>query len=140
MPTRYANAEWKGNLARGEGQVQFGSWKGRYSFASRFETGDGTNPEELIGAAHSGCFSMAFAHALSQAGHEPDSVRTNAAVKLEKTDAGFTITTIGLKTVAKVSGIGLDDFLKIANEAKSNCPVSRALTGVRIELEATLES
>lgn len=142
MPTRHAKAEWKGNLAKGEGSVELGSggWKGRYSFASRFESGDGTNPEELIGAAHAGCFSMALAHALSQAGHEPEWVHTKAAVQLDKTDEGFRISTIGLDTAAKVPGIDQGEFEQHAENAKANCPVSKALTGVNILLKATLEA
>lgn len=140
MPTSHAKAEWKGNLAKGQGLMELGGggFKGRYSAASRFENGDGTNPEELIGAAHAGCFSMALSHGLSQAGHEPDYVRTKAAVKLERGDAGFSITTIGLETEAKVPGITADEFQKFAQDAKANCPVSRALAAVEITLKASL--
>jgi osmotically inducible protein OsmC len=141
MITRHGKAQWKGNLAKGNGSLEVGDglWKSNYSFASRFESGDGTNPEELIGAAHAACFSMAFANALSQAGHEPESVSTKASVKLEKTDQGFRITTIELDTSVKASGIEKSDFERIAGEAKANCPVSKALAGVDIQLKAALE-
>src|SRR5215203_2461874 len=104
MPVRTADAQWEGPLSSGKGQMRFGSgaFEGAYSFASRFEEGTGTNPEELIAAAHAGCFSMAFAGALGRAGHDPEAVHTNAAVHLEKTDDGFTITRIDLTTEATV--------------------------------------
>jgi osmotically inducible protein OsmC len=141
MITRHGKAQWKGNLAKGNGSLEVGDglWKGSYGFASRFESGDGTNPEELIGAAHAACFSMAFAHALYQAGHEPESVDTKASVKLEKTDQGFRITTIELDSSVKASGIEKSDFERIASEAKANCPVSKALAGVNIQLKAAIK-
>ena len=140
MPARTADAEWKGALRDGSGSMRFGSgaFDGQYSFSSRFEDGKGTNPEELIAAAHAGCFSMAFAGALGRAGHEPEQVHTSAAVHLEKTDAGFTITRIELTTEATVPGIEDGEFQKIGAEAKANCPVSRLLTGAEISLKATL--
>ncbi len=140
MPNRKAHAVWEGNLAKGKGTMDFGSgaFKGSYSFASRFEEGTGTNPEELIGAAHAGCFSMAFAHALDQAGHPPTKVDTTATVSLDKVDGGFKITSIHLKTDATVPGIDEMKFKEVAEGAKQNCPVSRALTGVTISLEANL--
>ena len=140
MPARTADAEWKGGLRDGTGSMRFGSgaFEGAYSFASRFEDGTGTNPEELIAAAHAGCFSMAFAGALGRAGHDPERVQTSAAVHLEKTEAGFTITRIELTTEAAVPGIAEDDFQRIGQEAKANCPVSRLLTGAEISLHATL--
>jgi len=115
-----------------------GSWEGPYSFSSRFEDGTGTNPEELIAAAHAGCFSMALSSALGKAGHDPESVSTTANVELTKGDTGFSITKITLVTQAVVPGIEKDQFTQIAQDAKANCPVSRALTGVQIELDATL--
>ena len=141
MPApRTADAEWKGALRDGSGTMRFGSgaFEGQYSFSSRFEEGTGTNPEELIAAAHAGCFSMAFAGALGRAGHEPEQVHTSAAVHLEKTDAGFTITRVDLTTEASVPGIGEEEFQQIGAEAKANCPVSRLLTGAEISLKATL--
>lgn len=140
MPTRSAEAEWKGNLARGSGKMAFGggAFEGSYSFASRFEEGEGTNPEELIAAAHSGCFSMAFANVLSQAGHEPDSVKTTARVSLEPDNGGFSIKRSQLSTEVTVSGLDDDEFQKHADEAKRTCPVSRALGAIDIELEAQL--
>jgi lipoyl-dependent peroxiredoxin len=140
MPTREAQAEWQGNLARGKGTMSFGSgaWEGAYTADSRFEEGEGTNPEELIAAAHAGCFSMAFALALSQAGHEPDSVRTTAKVSIEKDDGGFSITRSVLSTEVEVENLSEDEFQKLAEEAKQGCPVSRALGAIEIELEAKL--
>jgi lipoyl-dependent peroxiredoxin len=140
MPTREAQAEWQGNLARGKGTMSFGTgaWEGAYTADSRFEEGEGTNPEELIAAAHAGCFSMAFALALSQAGHEPDSVRTTAKVSIEKDDGGFSITRSVLSTEVEVEGPSEDEFQKLAEEAKQGCPVSRALGAIEIELEAKL--
>ncbi len=119
-------------------RMQSGSYEGPYSFVSRFEEGAGTNPEELIGAAHAGCFSMALSAALGRAGHDPDSVSTNAAVHLEKGDSGFSITRVHLTTEAVVPGIEQAQFEEIANEAKANCPVSKALAGVEITLDAKL--
>ncbi len=140
MPARTADAEWKGGLRDGSGSMRFGSgaFEGAYSFASRFEEGTGTNPEELIAAAHAGCFSMAFAGALGRAGHDPEQVQTSAVVHLEKTDAGMTITRIELTTEATVPGIDDAEFQKVGAEAKANCPVSRLLAAAEISLKATL--
>jgi lipoyl-dependent peroxiredoxin len=140
MVARKADAEWQGDLRSGKGQVSLGSgaWSGPYSFRSRFESGDGTNPEELIGAAHAGCFSMALAAGLSAAGHAPDRIRTQATVEIEKQDSGFAITRIRLETEAKVPGIDEAGFLEQAQTAKANCPVSKALAGTTIELDAKL--
>jgi osmotically inducible protein OsmC len=116
-----------------------GAYEGPYSFQSRFQEGDGTNPEELIAAAHAGCFSMAFSGGLGAAGHVPESVETEATVHLEKDDPGFTIARIELRTRAKVPGIDPEEFQRQAEAAKAGCPVSRALAGVdSIELEAEL--
>jgi osmotically inducible protein OsmC len=140
MPTRTAEAEWKGALRGGEGRMGFGSgaFSGPYSFASRFEEGEGTNPEELIAAAHAGCFSMSLANILDQAGHTPDSVRTSARVSIEPVDGGFGITRSELRT--EVSGLEVSDeeFQRHADEAKRECPVSKALGGVEISLDARL--
>jgi osmotically inducible protein OsmC len=142
MPVRKATAEWEGRLRDGRGTMRFGSgaFEGAYSFASRFADGKGTNPEELIGAAHAGCFSMAFAGMLEEAGHTPGRIRTTASVTIEKVGDGFSITKSRLVTEGKVPGIDEAAFLEIAEKAKAGCPVSRALKGVEISLEATLES
>jgi lipoyl-dependent peroxiredoxin len=140
MAVRSAQATWKGNLKEGQGRVSFegGAFEGQYSFSSRFESGKGTNPEEMIAAAHASCYSMALSHALSQAGHEPKQVQTTAKVHLEKKDTGFAIPTIELQTVGDVPGIEEDAFQRIADEAKRNCPVSKVLAGADIRLVAKL--
>ncbi len=138
MPVRSATAEWQGNLANGSGKVssESGHLTGAYSFPSRFETGNGTNPEELIAAAHAACYSMALSHALSQAGHVPESVQTEAKVHLEKGEAGFSIVRIELLCEARVSGLDDASFQTHAEGAKEGCPISRALASVEISLEA----
>jgi osmotically inducible protein OsmC len=140
MPTRTSSARWQGTLKDGAGTMTLGSkaFEGPFSFRSRFEEGQGTNPEELIAAAHAGCFSMAFSNILSQAGHVPTSVDTQAGVHLDKTDAGFGITRIDLVTRGDVPGIDEAEFQKLAEQAKANCPVSKALAAVEITLDATL--
>jgi len=115
-----------------------GAFEGSYSFGSRFEEAPGTNPEELIGAAHAGCFSMAFSSGLEKAGFSPVSVRTTAKVRIDKSDAGFTITKSELICEAEVPGIDESKFQELANAAKAGCPVSRALAGVEITLDAKL--
>jgi len=141
MAVRVASAEWKGNLPKGSGTVETetGALKGSYSFASRFEEGAGTNPEELIAAAHAGCFSMAFANGLAKAGFEADSIRTTAKVFLEKGPEGFGVSRIELQCVGKVPNIDEATFLEHAKGAKEGCPVSRALAATPIELKATLD-
>lgn len=140
MPVRSSNAAWEGGLKGGRGTVALGSgaFQGAYSFGSRFEDGTGTNPEELIAAAHAGCFSMALAAGLERAGHSPTKVATTARVHLEKQDAGFAISAIDLDTEAEVPGLGNEDFQKHARQAKEGCPVSKALGAVEIRLEARL--
>ncbi len=142
MAIRKANATWNGTLKDGDGTMRLGggAYEGAYSFQSRFEEGEGTNPEELIAAAHSGCFSMAFSAELGKAGHDPKRVSTEARVSLVKGDEGFSINRITLVTEAEVPGIADDEFQKIAEAAKKGCPVSRALAGPEILLEATLLS
>ena len=138
---RKADAIWKGSLKEGLGSVKLGSGKfeGNYSFSSRFEKGEGTNPEELIGAAHAGCFSMALSLMLSDEGNEPEEINTTAEVDILPDQGGFAIKSIHLKTKAKVPGIDKEQFLKHANAAKENCPVSKALKGVdKITLDAEL--
>jgi osmotically inducible protein OsmC len=140
MLIRKSTAEWQGNLNRGKGRMKTGSGllDVPYSAGTRFENIAGTNPEELIGAAHAGCFSMAFAHALDQEGYKVISIKTEARVELQKLEQGFTITTITLNTHADVPEIDEQTFQTIAEQAKVGCPVSRALTGVKIRLEASL--
>jgi osmotically inducible protein OsmC len=140
MLYRKANAVWEGTLKKGAGRMKLGSssWEGEYSFSSRFESGDGTNPEELVGAALAGCFSMALSAELEGGGYPPEIIRTDAEVGLDKTGGGFSIGTIKLLTTAVVPGISEKDFADIAAKAKSGCPVSKALAGVKIELEAEL--
>jgi len=141
MPINTASARWEGNLKEGSGTLKTGKGglQGNYSAKSRFEEGAGTNPEELIGAAHAGCFSMAFSNGLAGSGFTPTSVETTAKVHLDKLDAGFTVTRIELETVGDVPGIDESTFHKIAEEAKANCPISRLLApGVEISLTARL--
>lgn len=141
MPTHKAEAEWKGNLAQGSGRLKVGSgaFDGPYSFKSRFEEGQSaTNPEELIGAAHAGCFTMALVAQLSRANVMPNLVHTGAQVKLEKVGEAFAITRIDLDCEAEIPGIDGATFQKHAQDAKQNCPVSKALAGVEIHLNAKL--
>jgi osmotically inducible protein OsmC len=141
MPTRKAEAEWKGNLAEGSGRLRVGSgaFDGPYSFKSRFEEGQAaTNPEELIGAAHAGCFTMALTAQLSRAGLAPTRVQTGAKVTLEKVGEGFSITRIELESEADIPGIDEATFQRNALDAKQNCPVSKALAGTEIHLKARL--
>ena len=140
MPERTATARWEGGLQQGKGTVRLGSsaFEGQFSFSSRFEEGAGTNPEELIGAAHAGCFSMALSAGVERAGHAPNSVDTTARVHLERADSGFRIPRIDLTTTADVPGIDADAFQEQAETAKANCPVSRALADVDIRLDARL--
>ncbi|ROO52640.1 osmotically inducible protein OsmC [Micromonospora sp. Llam0] len=141
MPIRTASARWQGNLTEGSGTIRTGKggYEGNYSFRSRFEEGEGTNPEELIGAAHAGCFSMAFSKGLADAGFTPTSVQTTASVHLDKTDAGMTVTRIDLETVGEVPGVDPETFQKLAEAAKANCPISRLLSpGAEITLNASL--
>ncbi len=140
MATRVSTARWQGSVVKGSGTMSLGSgaYEGPFSFLSRFEDGTGTNPEELIAAAHAGCFSMAFTHILEGAGHLPRSVETSAAVRLSAVEGGFEITRIELKARADVPGIDGDDFAKLADAAKTGCVVSKALAAVEITLEATL--
>ena len=140
MIKRKSNAVWQGDLKDGKGSVSLGSgaFSGQYSFSSRFEEGVGTNPEELIAAAHAGCFSMALSAGLSKAGYGVDEIATEAVVMMEKTDAGFVISGVKLSTRAKVQDITPDEFQKFANDAKQTCPVSQALAAVKVDLEAAL--
>jgi osmotically inducible protein OsmC len=139
---RKASAVWQGGLRDGRGSISTASGvlsDTQYSFSTRFEEGIGTNPEELIAAAHAGCFSMALSGQLGNAGLTAESIETTAAVTLDKTDAGFTITAVRLDVRARVPGASQEAFETAANNAKAGCPVSRVLNA-QITLEATLES
>ena len=138
---RKASARWEGALRNGQGSLRLGSgaFEGRYSFGTRFESVPGTNPEELLGAAHAGCFSMALAHELAESGHPPKRIDTEAAVHLDKTGAGFTITSIDLVTRAQVPGLSEQDFDRLVEKAKEGCVMCRALRAVPVRLRASLE-
>lgn len=142
MPTKKAEAQWNGDLKSGMGTMKLGSgsYEGSYTFASRFENGKGTNPEELIGAAHAGCFAMAFSNELDKAGFTPKSMKVNADVTLDTVDGGPKITTVKLTAKGNVPEIDSDKYQEIAAAAKKGCPVSKALTGVEIILDASLEN
>ena len=137
---RKAEARWNGDLKGGNGNLKTASGNVAlpYSFLSRFENGAGTNPEELLGAAHAGCYSMALAHALSMAGHKVTSVTTTATVTLGKTDKGSTITGIHLSTRGEAAGLDLAEFQRFAEDTRTGCIVSRALAAVPVTLEALL--
>ena len=136
MASRTSDAEWRGDLKGGEGKIKLGSgaFEGQYSFKSPFEEGTGTNPEELIAAAHSACYSMALAFGLSEAGHKPTRIHTTANVQFGPVPGGFAITRIDLATEGAVPGIDSATFDKFAKDAKENCPVSKALKAVEITL------
>lgn len=140
MPARTSTAVWKGDLQGGNGSVKLGSgaYEGAYSFKSRFEDGSGTNPEELLGAAHAGCFSMALAAALSREGYTVNSINTTANVHLEKGESGFAISRIDLVTKGDVEGIDEAKFKAAAEATKTGCIVSRALSAVPMTLDASL--
>lgn len=140
MPTRKAEAEWSGDLKAGHGTMTLGSgaFTGPYSFRSRMEDGSGTNPEELIGAAHAGCYSMQFSAMLAAGGHPPTRLHTTAQVHFGPVDGGFAITGIDLTTEGEVPGIEEAAFQELAEAAKKNCPVSKALAATPITLKATL--
>jgi osmotically inducible protein OsmC len=132
MTARNGSAVWRGDLESGSGTVTVGDgvFEGAYSFQSRFAEGEGTNPEQLIAAAHAGCFTMALSSILSAAGHAPESVRTNARVQLRNVDGAPTLTRIDLDTEGHVAGVSQEQFQRYADEAKATCPVSRALAGI----------
>jgi lipoyl-dependent peroxiredoxin len=141
MPERTASAVWNGSLTEGNGTMRMGSgaYEGPYSFQSRFEEGDGTNPEELIAAAHAGCYSMALSGELGNAGHEVDSIETEATVHIDKVEDGFAIKRIELRTRVSAPGVDEAAFQEAAEAAKEGCPVSLALAAVEsIELDAEL--
>jgi osmotically inducible protein OsmC len=140
MPTRNAQATWQGTLKEGSGTVRLGSgaYDGPFSFVSRFEAGSGTNPEELLGAAHAGCFTMALNNRLFQNGLEPKRVHTTAQVSLEKGESGMSIAHIHLVTEAEVPGLSAEDFAAHAEAVKDACIISRALKSVPMSVEARL--
>jgi osmotically inducible protein OsmC len=132
MTARNGSAVWRGDLESGSGTVTVGDgvFEGAYSFQSRFAEGEGTNPEQLIAAAHAGCFTMALSSILSAAGRAPESVRTNARIQLRNVDGAPTLTRIDLDTEGRVAGVDEQQFQRYADEAKATCPVSRALAGI----------
>jgi osmotically inducible protein OsmC len=139
--TRRSEASWQGTVPDGGGRLALGSgaFEGPFTLKARVESVErATNPEELIAAAEAGCFTMSLANTLTEAGHPPDDLRTTAEVTLEQLDTGFSITRIRVSTVGEVPGVDANEFSKLAEEAKATCPVSRALAGTPIELEATL--
>jgi lipoyl-dependent peroxiredoxin len=141
MPERRATAVWNGSLTEGNGTMRMasGAYEGPYSFQSRFEEGDGTNPEELIAAAHAGCYSMALSGELGKAGHDVESIETEATVHIDEVDDGFAIKRIELRTRVTASGLDDSDFQQAAEAAKEGCPVSQALAAVEtIDLDAQL--
>jgi len=138
---RKASAVWRGGLKDGKGSISTDSGvlkDTQYSFSTRFENGIGTNPEELIAAAHAGCFAMAFSAELGKAGFTPETIHATATVTLDKTDAGFTVTESHLEMTAKIPGIDQAKFIAIANGAKAGCPISRLLNA-RVTLDAKLQ-
>ncbi len=141
MTTRTSAAAWHGDLKGGEGELSFGSgaFSGAYTYASRFEEGEGTNPEELLAAAHAACYSMSLANLLAKDGTPATSVRTDATAHLETVDGGPKITRIELVTVGSVPGIDGAAFETKAAAAKTACPVSQLFAGAEIEVTATLE-
>jgi osmotically inducible protein OsmC len=141
MPVRKADASWQGDLKSGNGRMALGSgaYEGRFSYNTRFEDGNGTNPEELVGAAHAGCFSMQFSAMLAAEGHTPDAINTEARVHFSVADTP-TIERIELICHGKVPGIDQQTFEQTANQAKDACPVSRLYEGTTIELTATLDN
>ncbi len=140
MPVRNAEAIWNGDFKKGSGNMTLGSgaFSGSYSAASRFASAAGTNPEELIGAAHAGCFSMALALLLQEQGYPADHIHTVARVHIDKVGDGYRITAIELETEGRVPGIDDKRFMELAESAKINCPVSQALSAVHVKLTARL--
>ncbi len=138
MSVRTAKSQWNGTLASGKGTMNFSNYSGPYTFKSRFEEGDGTNPEELIGAAHSGCYSMFLAALISGEKLTPESVETTATVHLGKDDKGPLITTIELVSQVKCEGLSQEKFDELAAAAKEGCPISRLVAAADIKLTATL--
>jgi lipoyl-dependent peroxiredoxin len=142
MAIRNADADWDGSLKEGNGKMRLGSgaFEGSFTWSSRFENGKGTNPEELLGAAHAGCYSMSVSSNLGRAGFTPQHIHTNAKVTIEQVDGRNRITHIDLDMEARVPEISQEKFQEIAQYAKEHCPVSMALAGVPITLNARLLS
>jgi len=140
MSKNTASAVWKGDLKNGNGKVRLSTiaFEANYTYASRFETGKGTNPEELVAAAHAACFSMAFANIIAGKGFNPEEISTTAVATLSNPGNGFLITEMELDTEAKIKGIDDKTFMELANEAKANCPISKTLSSVNIKLKAKL--
>ena len=138
MSKRTAQAKWNGTLKEGKGVMQFSNYNGPYTFASRFEEGDGTNPEELVGAAHAGCYSMFLSALISNENLNPESIETTATVHLERDDVGPVIKLIELNTKVKCAGLSQEKFSELAKSAKEKCPISRLYTPTEIKLNATL--
>ena len=139
MPTRTANAQWNGTLKEGHGVMKFGAFEGPFTFVSRFEQGDETNPEELVGAAHAGCFSMFLSALIGNEGLTPTRVETTASVHLGEDD-GPKVTLIELACEAEVPGLAVDKFDELVAASKAKCPISRLLAGTEIRVTATLAS
>jgi len=141
MPVRNASARWEGTLKEGSGKVSLGSgaFEGQYNFSARFEEGTGTNPEELLGAAHAGCYSMALNASLERAGHTPNYVHTEAKVHLNRVDGAMTVNQVDLIVEAEVPGLDDATFQQFAADAKSACTISRALNVPEVTLQATLK-
>ena len=138
MATRTAKAEWNGTLKEGSGNMNFSNYNGPFSFVSRFEEGDGTNPEELVGAAHAGCYSMFLSALISGENLIPDSIQTSATVHLESDDTGPVISTIELDCEVKCEGLSSEKFQELTKAAKEKCPVSRLVAAADIKLTARL--
>lgn len=138
MITSSANAIWEGTITDGSGSMEMANYQGAFSVPSRFGDGEGTSPEELLAAAHAGCFSMQFSALLTRAGHAPNKIETKADVTIVKGDDGWGITTVHLASSADVPGIGAEEFAELAASAKATCPVSKLFAGAEITLEASL--
>ena len=138
MSVRKAKSEWNGTLKDGKGTMNFSNFRGPFTFKSRFEEGDGTNPEELVGAAHSGCFSMFLAALISGEGLTPESVETTATVNLGKDDTGPVITKIELDSQVRCEGLSQEKFDELSLAAKAKCPISRLVAPTEVKLTAKL--
>jgi len=138
MSVRTAKSQWNGTLADGKGTMNFSNYSGPFTFKSRFEEGSGTNPEELVGAAHSGCYSMFLAALISGEGLTPESVETTAKVHLGKDDVGPVVTTIELDCQVKCEGLSQEKFEELSAAAKEKCPISRLVAAADIKLNANL--
>lgn len=138
MSVRTAKSTWNGTLKEGKGTMNFSNYSGPYTFKSRFEEGSGTNPEELVGAAHSGCYSMFLAALISGEGFDPESVETTARVHLGKDDTGPVVTTIELDCQVKCEGLSREKFSELSQAAKEKCPISRLVAAAEVKLNAVL--